>query len=443
VHSSLLQDALSDFAQEASSALQAQIEAGAEIPFELAGGGAGRRGRPGLQLYRPMTGAFVAERWAQLCRLQSHAAALGALQDFRGLDRYLANLEPGAGMRAPGGGGPTARALKAFTLEVFEEQSDFVLREGRLQAALRRLSAAAAAAVQPGSLTIVASLHGLAILSEQVHLAERLTIARPQALSEVPEQVRWPQREGADGSADGAEHLLVVLDVPEQERIEQTLQHGRELLRELLSALRLYGDGRIALGPLAWARAGDGPFAPVALGAGGHPQGMLVVSAQQEDELRAFCSLLARRMPREGTLAFALRRFELGCEAPSELEGLSDHLLALQALLEPERVAHGPLATRIAALCAPAESRQHVAARVLRAIELERDLVREIAGYLRALLRDSICGHLAPDLVALADEIALPVGQTPPESEKTTRIVRARRGRAPAAKARAQDALPI
>jgi hypothetical protein len=467
VESRLLQDALSDFAQEVADALQAELQAGAEIPFELAGGGAGRRGRPGLQLYSPMSGAFVAQRWAQLSRLPSHAQALRALQDFRGLDRYLATLKLGAGMRSPSGGGPAGRALQAFAQEVFAEQSDFVVREGRLQEALRRLTAAAAAAATPGSLTIVASVHGLAILSEQVQLAERLTIARPQALSGVPEQVLWPEREGAHGSADGAEHLLVVLDVPEQERIDQTLAYGKELLRELLRALRLYGDGRIAFGSLAWASAGDGPFAPVALSLGGHPQGVLVVSAEQEDELRAFCSLLARRMPREGALAFALRRFELGCERPSEIEGLSDHLLALQALLEPERGAHGLLASRIAALCAPVESRQHVAARVLRAIELERDLVRgeaaqggpavelarEIAGHLRALLRDAICGHLAPDLVVLADEMALQGRQEPPpeptpEGEKTTRIVRARRGRAPAAKAsatkaRSQDALPI
>lgn len=477
MHSRLLQDALSAFAQEASDALQAELRDGAEIPFELADGRAARRGRPGLQLYSPMSGAFVAERWGQLCRLPSHADALRALQDFRGLDRYLAGLELGLGTRLPGHGGPAGRALAAFAQEVFAEQSDFVLREGRLQEALRRLTAAAAAAAEPGSLTMVASLRGLAILSEQVQLAERLTIARPDALSGVPEHVRW-SREGACESEDGAEHLLVVLDVPEQERVEQTLQYGKELLRELLRALRLYGDGRIAFGSLAWACAGGGPFVPVALGLGGHPHGMLLVSAQQEDELRAFCSLLARRMPRDGALAFALRRFELGCEAGSELEGLSDHLLALQALLEPERVAHGMLASRIAALCAAPESRQHVAARVLRAIELERDLMRgqavqsaaavelarEIAGHLRVLLRDAICGHLAPDLVALADEIALQGRQEPsqpdPEGEKTTRIVRARARRSPgakagvakagagaakagAAKARAQDPLPI
>ncbi len=32
-------------------------------------------------------------------------------------------------------------------------------------------------------------------------------------------------------------------------------------------------------------------------------------------------------------------------------------------------------------------------------------LARDVADHLRALLRDVICGHLDPDLVALADEI--------------------------------------
>jgi hypothetical protein len=193
----------------------------------------------------------------------------------------------------------------------------------------------------------------------------------------------------------------------------------------LLRALRLYGDGRIALGQLAWMRVGDGPLLPLALQLTGRSRGVLVVRPEQEDELRAFCSLLARRMPREGPLAFAMRRFELGCERPRELEALSDHLLALQALLEPTRTANGLLASRLAALCASEQDRSHVMARLLRALELERDaiageaaesaaaaeLVHEIAGYLRALLRDVICGHLRSDLTALADELTLGGGE--------------------------------
>ena len=134
--------------------------------------------------------------------------------------------------------------------------------------------------------------------------------------------------------------------------MDDAIARGREVLKDLLRALRLFGDGRVTLGALAWARVGAGSWNPVALGAGGRPHGMLVVSAEQEDELRAFCNLVSRRAPDGNELAWALRRFELGCERASAYEALSDHLLALRALLEPEGPASGLLAGRIAALCA-------------------------------------------------------------------------------------------
>ena len=152
-----------------------------------------------------------------------------------------------------------------------------------------------------------------------------------------------------DGApADG---LLVVYSADDCD-VEDALSRGRGVLKDLLRALRLFGDGRVTLGALAWARVGAGAWNPLALGAGGRPHGMLVVSAEQEDELRGFCNLVSRRAPHDNELAWALRRFELGCERETAYEALSDHLLALRALLEPEGPASGLLAGRIAALCA-------------------------------------------------------------------------------------------
>jgi hypothetical protein len=109
----------------------------------------------------------------------------------------------------------------------------------------------------------------------------------------------------------------------------------------------------------------------------------------------------------------------MGCERATELQALSDYLLALRALLEPEGPSSGLLAGRLAALCATPAERVAMTERVVRALALERAtiagtaqeraatdaLVRELADNLRALLRDVVCGHLAPDLVALADEL--------------------------------------
>src|SRR5262249_59036958 len=98
---------------------------------------------------------------------------------------------------------------------------------------------------------------------------------------------------------------------------------------------------------------------------------------------------------------------------------LSDHLLALRALLEPEGPSSGRLAGRVAALCAAPAERAKLTQRMTKALKLEHSVVagsaperasaealaRDVANHLGALLRDVLCGHLAPDLVTLADEL--------------------------------------
>jgi hypothetical protein len=211
-----------------------------------------------------------------------------------------------------------------------------------------------------------------------------------------------------------------VLYTIEQDDTREALLTGRAVLKDLLSALRLFGDGRVTLGALAWARIGAGPWTPLALGAGGRPHGVLVVTVEQEDELRAFCNLVSRRAPHDNELAWALRRFELGCERADPHEALTDHLLALRALLEPEGPSSGLLAGRLAALCATPDERAELTERIVQAVALERSIIagtavkkkgagnalaEDVADHLRALLRDVICGHLEPDLAAIADEL--------------------------------------
>jgi hypothetical protein len=169
----------------------------------------------------------------------------------------------------------------------------------------------------------------------------------------------------------------------------------------------------------AWTRTGGGAWQPFALAAGAVPRGVCVVPEQQEDELRAFLSLIARRTPRAGELAWALRRFELATERPRPSEALTDVLLALRALLEPEGPQTGRLAGRVAALCAIPEQRAQITERIAHVVALERSvvagvapddaalepLVDELTGWLRALLRDVLCGHLDSDLRTVADGI--------------------------------------
>jgi len=467
--SSRVRTALTEYIHVAAELLRADIVGGAEVPFELAP----HHGRSGakatLYCYEPLTREFIAERDSQLARLAEHAAAVTALVGMQGLDSYLASRGAASGLdfsvedRRPriasrsrskragtqpssagsGGGEQQAKAvLKELLADIFEGQTDFDPHAERVDGALERLAQAELAGAS-GTVTIIATLHGVTIASDELALTKGLTIAAPQALRDLPEALRA-------GGEEREEHLLValVLDAAvagdSDERSGEGSAHasdvlagGREVLRDLLRALRLFGDGRVTLGELAWMRPGgeDSRWRPLPLGEGGRPHGMLVVTADQEDELRAFCNLVSRRAPHANELAWALRRFELGCERSSTWEALSDHLLALRALLESEGPSSGLLAGRIAALCATPENRLKLTQRMTRALELERAVIAgtatqrardealagDVSDHLRALLRDVICGHLAADLQTLADELLLapdePSGEKMPGKE--------------------------
>ena len=438
MHSRRLQTALTKLIESAAIHLQAEVDGGAEVPFEL-GSQTGRRGRGATPLYcyRALTGAFILEREAELERLPGYGEAVSLMEGFDGLDRYLVSVgvdDPTRGGRARSRGKDKASApaaIIALLSDVFDEQSDFEVHAERVEAALERLMHSQSASTS--EVTLVATLHGLTITSSELPVTKGLTIAHPEALQGIPEGARAAD----EGNGD---HLVVALTVADDDGAiaegdaRAAIAQGREVLRDLLRALRLFGDGRVALGALAWARVGGGVWSPVALGLGGRPYGMLVVTPEQEDELRAFCNLVSRRAPHGNELAWALRRFELGCEREDPCEALTDHLLALRAVLEPEGPSSGLLAGRMAALCATPEQRSALTERVVAAVALEhaaitggskkrsgQALMRELADHLRALLRDVICGHLTPDLPALADELLA----APEESEEYTHPVEA------------------
>jgi hypothetical protein len=414
MHSVRLESAVEEFVTEAAALLHSEVAGGNEVPFEVETATARRHGTgPSLYCYRPLTAEYIAERGPALERLPTHGELARELAAYDGLDRYLAatGVEPGPTTRAT----RAARAriaIRAMLADVFAEQTDFELSPERLRGAIGRLQEAAHETV--GGVTLVATLHGLTIGSPQVALTSGLTLAHPDVLQGLPEGASPP------GPKEPAGHIVAVLSSEEQDHA-RAIEEGRAVLLDLLRSLRLFGDGRVTLGTLAWSRVGVGTWTPLALGAGGRPEGMLLVTPEQEDELRAFCNLVSRRAPEDNDLAWALRRFELGCDRDSPFEALTDHVLALRALLEPEGPSSGMLPGRLAALCATPDRRLALTQRTVRALALERaavtgtaaeqagarTLAEEISDHLRALLRDVICGHLDPDLSALADEILL------------------------------------
>ena len=135
---------------------------------------------------------------------------------------------------------------------------------------------------------------------------------------------------------DGHQVVLARLTWEAAPGDEAPLRHAQVRLRRLLTGLRLFDATGIVLARTAWTRTGGGAWQPFALSGGAQPRGACVVPAQQEDELRAFLSLVGRRTPRSGELAWALGRFELATDRARPSEALTDVLLALRALLEPE-----------------------------------------------------------------------------------------------------------
>lgn len=406
-----LRAALHEFCSEAALQLAADTHEGHEVPFEIVE--EGRRDSP-LYCYRPLTAQFIDLRSGSLARLPSYLPAAHALVAAGHLDAWL----DARGVHAPPAGRERAdAALHCFLARVFEGSSEFAFSEERFDRAFRELERV----VGDGrtETVVVAALAGLQIASPEVALGEGLALARGDACEDAPDEARWTR--------GGDPQTLAVLRWEPAPGDESPLGHARVRLRRLLLGLQLYDGSGPALAQLGWTRTDGGTWQPVALGAACPPRGLLQVAPEHEDELRAFLSLIARRTPKHGQIAWALRRYELACERAAAAEALSDLLLALRALLEPEGPGSGLLASRLAALCAEPGDRPRLAERVEHAASVERGVIAglavdprldaltaELEAHLRALLRDVLCGHLDPDLRGLADALAAREQQTPP-----------------------------
>ncbi len=404
-----LHDVLAEFAEQAAWQLAADTAEGAEVPFELVEE-SGSSGVP-LYCYRPLTDEFIRSRVGALGCLPSYPRAARALEGFGGLEAYLRMRgEP----RIPAAPGEQADAmLRSFLGRVFEDSSDFVLEPSRLESAyeeLERMIFAARALAQ-----VAAPVRGLVLASKEVTIGEGLSLVRADAVDDAPTEIARLAPEDQNAPAEA----VAVLTVEGAPGDPAPVTEARVRFRRLLTALRLYDAGGFALGPAAWMRIDSGPWQLVALGSGGRAGAHeLLITAEGEDELRGFCNLIAKRARRGGELAWALSRFEMGCERLAPFDALTDYLLALRALLEPEGAGSGRLARRLAAICAVAAERATLAERVAHAVSLERAvigglppaepgvdaIVDELEGHLRALLRDVLCGHLDTDLVRVADD---------------------------------------
>jgi hypothetical protein len=401
MHNRALHDSLAAFVEEAAWQLAAEVSGGAEVPFELIEQG---RSTAPLYCYRPLTAAFIADRVGELAKLPSYPSARSQLAGLGGLETYL--LRRGIRHVPEPATARADAALQAFLTAVWSDATDFVFEQKRFREAFADLEDAVYEEVSLSQ--VLAAVDGLVIESDRVELGEGLSLVRAAALPDAPDDLRL------DAWATVA--CVRVETTPDEAPVLQ--QAGRRL-RRLQTALRLWDDAEPAVGPSAWMRTGTSPWLHVALAGGVRRQlDDCLLEPEEEDPLRAFCALIDRRTPRAGELAWALRRFELGCERPTAVEGLTDWLLAARALLaDPEHPSHDRMPERLAAICAHPGDRPQLTEALARAVALERAavaglvrpepeveaLIGGLGSCVRAVLRDVLCGHLDPDLRTVAD----------------------------------------
>ena len=303
--------------------------------------------------------------------------------------------------------------LEVFFIGLWEGSTGFALDRERLEEQIATLDAEARSA--DDAEVLIVPIVGLRMSMNRLQLPNGVRIMRADQVAAPVEAMR---SEGMGRAAWEPQFLAVA---------EQGGDHGADealnQLRELISVMRMFKVGGIGLGPFAFAPTGEDTWRRITTGAPATRPGGYRLSEEEGAALADFAALLEQRPDPDSALSWAVGRFEMGCERESAMEGLSDHLLALRAVLE----GHGPvgasLPLRASALIADENfDRIEARERVEEVLELERALMNgrildaaiELATWIedgvRRLLRQAALGELGSDLSATADETLIATG---------------------------------
>ena len=397
----LLNESVKRLATEAASRLSSMVAMGEEIPFDVA---ADAGDDSAFYSYVPMTGRYVVDHADELRALPSFGAAREATVEAGVAAAYL----EARGESVPADPGARAELmLVTFFSELWEGSAGFALDRERLESALSTLDAESRDADDAEVLMV--PIVGLRMSMPRLQLPHGMRIVRADSIEAPVEAMR---SEGM-GRAAWEPQYLAVADQDPEAGAESALQQ----LRELISVMRMFKGGGIGLGPYAFAPTGEGCWRRIATGAPATRPGGYRLGEDEAEMLVEFAAALEARPDPDSALTWAVGRFEMGCERPTALEGLSDHLLAMRAVLE----GHGPvgasLPLRAAALIADEEmDRIEAGERVEQVLELERAMMNgrpveraiELATWMeegtRRLLREAALGELGNDLSTVADE---------------------------------------
>jgi hypothetical protein len=412
----LLNESIKRLATEAATRLSSLVAMGEEIPFDVA---ADAGDESAFYSYVPMTGRYVAEHGDELRALPSFGLAREAAVEAGVAASYL----EARGKAVPADPGARAELmLTTFLAELWEGAAAFTLDRERLEAALTTLDAEARSADDAD--VLIAPIVGLRMPMPRLQLPSGVRIVRADSIEAPIDAMR---SEGM-GRASWEPQYLAVAEQDPDGGAETALQQ----LRELISVMRIFKGGGIGLGPYAFAPTGEGCWRRIATGAPAARPGGYRLSEAEADELAEFGTALEARPDPDSALSWAVGRFEMGCERPSALEGLSDHLLAMRAVLE----GHGPVGASLplrAAALIEDDSMNRIEARerVEDVLELERAMMNgrpvlgavELAGWaeegVRKLLRQAALGELGNDLSTVADETLIVNGLAEGDAEIT------------------------
>ncbi len=407
-----LTEALRRLAAEAATRFSSLVAAGDEIPFDVA-----EDEGPDSLFYRyvPLTARYVADRAEEVRSLPAFEPAREAVIKAGVAARYL----EARGRSVPADERVRADAmLLVFVAALWDGSADFALDIPRLDRALESLDAETRE-IEQSDLMIV-PLVGLRMKIARLDLPIGVRIVRAKDIEAPIEAMR---SEGMNREPWEPQFLAVAEQGPESEEPAEALRQ----LRDLISVMRLFKEGGVGLGPYAFVPTGEDSWRRLATGAAPTRPGGYDLGEAEADDLAKLASELEARPDLQGSLAWAIGRFEMGCERPSAVDGLSDHLLALQAVLVGEGPVGASLPMRVAALIAEPEDRPQTSRRFEDILLLERALITGaprvdledgtvaaqaawLEAALRAILRSAALGAHGADLGAAADETLIAAG---------------------------------
>ncbi len=408
VRDRLLTESLTRLASEAAIKLSSLVAGGDQIPFDV---DADSGDDSLFYSYKPLTSHYVRERETELRGLEAFGPARDAVAAAGIAPAYLeARGEPvptDPGERA-------AQMLTVFLASLWDGCTELSLDHERLRGALAVLEAETRGIEEAD--VLIAPLVGLRMPLPRLQLPHGVQVIRADSIEAPIEAMR---SEGMGRAAWEPQFLAIA----EQGEGAESAEDAMQQLHELISVMHLFKAGSVGLGPHAFAPTGEGRWARLATGAPSTRSGGYELNEEEAIQLAEFAATLEARPDPDGALAWAVGRFEMGCGRGSALEGLSDHLLALRAVLD----GHGPvgasLPMRASALIAD-ETFDRIEAReqIEHALELERSLMNGapslpglalatwIEAGVRRILRDAALGELGTDLGTAADETLIATG---------------------------------